>query len=82
MTTKIWCDLHRDVDVNMSCDHRDRSLDILMVDKSHAGRNENRTIPFQTLPLDQDELILDDYLCSIYEQLYQSIKNQREAASK
>lgn len=77
MTTKIWCDLHQDVNVKMSCDHIDRSLDILMTDKSHAGRIEQRTLPFQSLPLEQDELVLDDYLCSIYEQLYQGIKNQR-----
>ncbi len=77
MTTKIWCDLHQDVNVKMSCDHVDRSLDILMTDKSHAGRTKKRTLPFQSLPLEQDELVLDDYLCSIYEQLYQSIKNQR-----
>lgn len=77
MTTKGWSELHQDVDVKMSCNHINMSLDILITDKSHAGRQAKRHMPFQTLPLEQGELVLDDYLCSVFEQLYQEIKKQR-----
>jgi len=81
MTTKGWGELHQDVVIKMSCDHIDMSLDITMADKSHAGRVVTRHIPFQALPLEQGELVLDDYLCSIFEQLYQSIKLQRSKSN-
>lgn len=77
MTTKGWSELHQDVEVRMSCNHLDMSLDILITDKSHAGRVAKRHMPFQSLPLEQGELVLDDYLCSVFEQLYQEIKKQR-----
>lgn len=77
MTTKGWSELHQDVEVMMSCNHFDMSLDILIMDKSHAGRVAKRHMPFQSLPLEQGELVLDDYLCSVFEQLYQEIKKQR-----
>lgn len=79
MTTKGWTELHQDVIVKMSCNHLDMSLDIIMVDKDRAGRTAERHISFQTLPLEQGELVLDDYLCSIFEQLYQQIKVKRGA---
>lgn len=77
MTTKGWSELHQDVDVMMDCDHIDMSLNIYMADKSNTKINAKRHLAFQTLPLEQGELVLDDYLCSIYEQLYQEIKRQR-----
>ena len=77
MTTKGWYELHQDVDVKLSTDHRALSFDILMIDKDHAGRTAERHMPFQTLPLEQGELVLDDYLCSVLEQLYQQIKVKR-----
>lgn len=77
MTTKGWTELHQDVIVKMSCNHLDMSLDIIMADKDHAGRTAERHMAFQTLPLEQGELVLDDYLCSIFEQLYQQIKVKR-----
>ena len=77
MTTKGWYELHQDVDVKLSTDHMTLSLDILMTDKDHAGRTAERHMPFQTLPLEQGELVLEDYLCSVLEQLYQQIKIQR-----
>lgn len=77
MTTKGWYELHQDVVVKMSCNHIDMSLDISMSDKAHAGRQAKRHMPFQSLPLEQSELVLDDYLCSIFEQLYSEIKAKR-----
>lgn len=81
MTTKGWSELHQDVVVKMSCNHIDMSLDILMADKDHAGRVVKRHMPFQILPLEQGELVLDDYLCSVFEQLYAEIKSKREKGS-
>lgn len=81
MTTNGWYELHQDVDVKLSTDHSTLSLDILMTDKDHAGRVVKRHMPFQILPLEQGELVLDDYLCSVFEQLYAEIKSKREKGS-
>lgn len=76
MTTKEWQGEHSDVKVVMESGKTDLNLIIKMGDSNWAVE---RTIPFSVLPLDQGELILEDYLCAIYEQLYSSIKKRRRA---
>ena len=74
MTSKGWCELHQDVRTLMSTDKKNLTLEISMSDKSDSKNVAKRVMPFQNLPLEQGELVLDDYLCSIYEQLYHEIK--------
>lgn len=77
MTSKGWANLHQDVQVLMEVDRKEQNMKFLMADKSNEGVTVERIMPFQQLPLEQGELVLDDYLCSIYELLYQEIKRQR-----
>ena len=77
MSSNEWSKLHQDVTVLMQTDKINYNLIMKMIDKSDKERIVERVMPFQSLPLEQGELVLDDYLCSIYEQMYQQIKSQR-----
>ena len=74
-----WAKIHPDVRVEMSVDRNDRSFNITMVDNSHVGRMVTRIMPFQTIPLEQGELVLEDWFCSVYEQMYHDMKNKRDS---
>ena len=77
MSSNEWSNLHQDVRVLMQTDRVALTLMIKMEDRSNTENKVERVMPFQSLPLEQGELVLEDYLCSIYEQLYQQIKTMR-----
>ena len=77
MTTDGWEQLHQDVIIDRDANHVDMSMVLTMTDKSHVGRVVRRVMPFKSLPLEQGELVLDDYICSIYELMYHEIKVKR-----
>ena len=73
-----WAKRHPDVDILMDMDHKTLVYKISMIDKAHAGRIVKKEYPVKSIPFDQGELVLEDWICSIYEQLYHEIKNRRE----
>ena len=73
-----WAKRHPDVDISMGMDHRSFMYKISMKDKSHAGRVAKKEYPVSSIPFDQGELVLEDWICSSYEQLYHEIKVLRE----
>ena len=81
MSSKEWTAQHEDVKLLMSTDHRALKLNFKMVDKENSKYVAERSMDFKALPLEQDELVLDDYLCSIYELMYRNIKLQRGEAT-
>lgn len=73
-----WGKRHPDVSILMDMDHRKFTYAITMIDKSHAGRAVKKEYPVSSIPFDQGELVLEDWICSVYEQLYHEIKVLRE----
>lgn len=73
-----WAKRHPDVNIGMDIDRRNFIYKIAMRDKSHAGRVVNKEYPVKSIPLEQGELVLEDWICSVYEQLYHEIKVLRE----
>ena len=73
-----WAKRHPDVDILMDMDRKSFTYKITMVDKAHAGRVVKKEFPVSSIPFDQGELILEDWICSVYEQLYHEIKTKRE----
>ena len=81
MSSKEWAAQHEDVEILMSTDRLAMKLNIKMADKENPKYISDRSMDFRSLPLEQDELVLDDYLCSIYEMMYRNIKLQRGEAT-
>ena len=77
-----WSDVHPDVRALMSTNHKDLTMKFMLKDISDHSIKAEREMPFQSLPLEQDELVVEDYICSIFEQLYQGIKESRDERSK
>ena len=75
MTTKGWIENHKDVNVLMESDMLKPNLIIKIGNDSGIVE---RSVPFDILPLDESELVLEDYLCAIYEQLYASLKHKEK----
>lgn len=81
MSTKEWTETHPDVKVLMSTDNYAMKFMFKMVDASDSKNVSERVMDLRSLPLEQDELVLDDYLCSIYELLHQKIVMNRKEAT-
>jgi len=73
-----WAKRHPDVDILMEMDHKTLTYKISMIDKAHAGRVVKKEYPISSIPFDQGELVLEDWICSSYEQLYYEIKSKRD----
>ena len=78
MSSKEWTAQHEDVQILMSTDKLAMKLNIKMADKENSKYISERSMDFRSLPLEQDELVLDDYLCSIYELMYRDINLKKE----
>ena len=76
MTIKEWNDSHLDVEVDTYSKTQERIMGFIMTDKKNGNWFE-RTISFDQLPLTDNEIVLEDYVCSILEQMYYHILNAR-----
>lgn len=72
-----WAKLHPDVQVHMSIDHKTLIYTITMVDVANADRIAKREYSIRLIPFDQGELVLEDWICSVFTQLYHEIKSKR-----
>lgn len=78
MRLKEFIDIRPDVDFTLETYKDALEFGFKVVDKANPDIKEERVIPFSALPLEVDEIVLEDYICSVLEQLYQKVKLKRD----
>ena len=76
MSIREWNDEHPDVDVDTYSKTNERIMGFIMTDKRTNNWYE-RIISFDQLPLTDNEIVLEDYICAILEQMYYHLLNAR-----
>lgn len=79
MKVSEWTDLHKDVKVLLETKMEKMIFVFKMLDEE-SKLNVSREIPFSGMPFEQEEIVLEDYICSILEQMHHEIVCKREEA--
>ena len=77
MKVSEWTDLHKDVKVLLETEKIEQVFVFKMQDVNSNWKTV-RKIPFRSMPFEQEEIVIEDYICSILEQMHHEIVCKRE----
>ena len=75
MRVNEWSDLHKDVKVLLETEKREMVFIFKMEDNGTKDVVE-RKIPFNSMPFEQEEIVLEDYICSVLEQMHHELRSR------
>ena len=77
MRVNEWSDLHKDVNVLLETEKREMVFIFKMQDNETKDVVE-RKIPFNSMPFEQEEIVLEDYICSVLEQMHHELRSRHD----